>query len=147
MKKTWLIFLFFFCILEVVSFYSVTCFSETRSSVVDDKSSDSPFLDWREEQGYKKEKARGKIDYLRVTAILHSQGQAAVVINGKVVRKGDVIDNKEVISIDKEEVILQDTLGNEYAISLDEITASRNPAPCSGGDCGNGFFDTDEGNF
>ncbi|MDD3296542.1 MAG: hypothetical protein PHU64_04185 [Candidatus Omnitrophica bacterium] len=147
MKKTCLILLFFFIILEVAGFYSLTCFSETGDTGVAGKGYDSPFLSWGEEQGFKKEKARGKIDYLKVTAILHSQGQAAVVINGKVVRKGDVIDNKEVIQIDTEEVILQDTLGNEYVVSLDKIASSRESVPCSGESCGKGFFDTNEGDF
>lgn len=83
----------------------------------------NPFLTIDEEKFL--EDYRGDIiEYLTVSAILYSSSsphRSYAVIDGRIVKERDIVDNKEVVSISPEEVILKDPSGKEYIIIMKKI--------------------------
>ena len=81
----------------------------------------NPFLSSQEEQYYKE--MRGKIlitKGLEISAIFYSSSQRQAIINGKIVKEGDFVDNRKVIKINKESVVLKDVRG-EYILRLRSV--------------------------
>lgn len=83
----------------------------------------NPFLTQEEEQ--EKELAgagnRISLDYPILSAILYSSFQISkAIINGEILKIGDYIDNKEIIEIQPEAVILKDAQA-QYIIRLKNI--------------------------
>ena len=83
-------------------------------------SSDNPFLIWEEEKYYE-EDTRIPIRYLDISSILYSKDGSYAVINGRILREGDVINNKEITKIKAEEITLKDFLGKEYVAKMGKI--------------------------
>ena len=92
-----------------------------------DELSDNPFLTWEEEEEVEKDR-RVPLDYLRLSAALHSKGVSYAVIDGRIVKEGSLVDNKEVVKIGAEEVTLKDFLGTEYVVKMSKIIAVPVPA-------------------
>jgi hypothetical protein len=64
------------------------------------------------------------IDYLALSAILYSpSNKSRAVINGRILEIGSQIDNKEIIEINAEAVILKDAQA-EYIIKLKKISGA-----------------------
>lgn len=80
----------------------------------------NPFLTEEEEKAFADLDNRVPIDYLSLSAILYSAQESRAIINGRIVREGDIIDNKEIIKINPENIILKDA-DNEYTIRLKEV--------------------------
>ncbi len=82
----------------------------------------NPFMTSEEEELFKKEGTGvGVIDYLNLSGSFHSPGYSYAIIDGRIVKENDIIDNKKIVKIGKEEVILKDSYGNEYSIKTKNI--------------------------
>jgi hypothetical protein len=92
----------------------------TAVSAKVEKVSDDPFLNSSEEEEYEKEE-REILTSHTVSAILSTKDNPSAVVDGRVVKKGDFIEDMEVIQIKTEEVILKDFWGAEYAIRMEKI--------------------------
>ena len=68
---------------------------------------DNPFLDKKQELQYEDEDER-TIDNMSLTAILYSGKDSRAMVDGRIVKIGDVIDNKEVMEITSEKIIFKD---------------------------------------
>ncbi|MFH1771688.1 MAG: hypothetical protein ABH872_02635 [Candidatus Omnitrophota bacterium] len=78
----------------------------------------NPFLT-AEEQKVTNE--REIIDYLPISGVFQSPGRSYVIISGRILKVNDTIDGKEIVSIDKEKVILRDLQGEaEYILFLNK---------------------------
>ncbi len=80
----------------------------------------NPFLTEEERASLKITGKAIPIDNLSVTAIIYAPSKA--IINGKILKVGDTIDNKEVVDIKPEEVFLKDAQ-NEYVLKIKDIIA------------------------
>jgi hypothetical protein len=81
----------------------------------------NPFLTADEESSFENKNAQIPLEYLTVSAIIHSAGnESKAIINGQVYQVGDILDNKQVVVINAEDVILKDTQG-EYIIKIETV--------------------------
>lgn len=81
----------------------------------------NPFLTREEEASLKDTGKRVPIENLMLSAVIYSQlEKSKAVINGQILRVGDLMENKEVIEIQPEAVILKDTQ-SEYVVRLKTI--------------------------
>lgn len=80
----------------------------------------NPFLSESEEYEYAKEELE-LITYLNLTAVFRSSGRAYAVVNGRIVREKDILDNKEIVRISREEIILKDFQGKEYVVRMGSV--------------------------
>ncbi len=78
---------------------------------------ENPFLTWEEEKELSKTKKRKILDYLTLSAIFYSSKNSFVVIEGHILKEGDMIDEKKIVKIEPEKVILKDEEG-EYVVFL-----------------------------
>ncbi|MCP4652111.1 MAG: hypothetical protein GY858_01850 [Candidatus Omnitrophica bacterium] len=78
----------------------------------------NPFLSKEEENKYSQE-VREIITSLNLSAVFHSQDYSYAVINGRVIKTADIVDNKEVVKIEPEKVVLRDDHG-EYVVNLSD---------------------------
>ena len=81
----------------------------------------NPFLTQEEENAAKETGAKNPIDYHVLYGVLYSPNASRKIINGQILGVGDSIDNKTVIKIEPEAVILKDAQG-EYIVRLKRIT-------------------------
>lgn len=77
----------------------------------------NPFLTQEEEGVLKETGAVIPLDYLVLSAVLYSPNASRAIISGKILSVGDSIDNKRVIRIEAESVVLKDAQG-EYIVRL-----------------------------
>lgn len=78
----------------------------------------NPFLSEEEEKEFQDAGKAVPVDYLMLSAILYSAtAKSKAIINGRILEIGDSIDNKEIITIRPEAVILKDTT-TEYIVRL-----------------------------
>lgn len=75
----------------------------------------------RDEEKYYAVEDREEIAYLNLSAVFYSSKAAYAVVNGQVIKKRDILDNKEVVDIAKEEITLKDTQGKEYIVKMKKI--------------------------
>jgi len=81
----------------------------------------NPFLTTDEESSFENKSAQIPLEYLTVSAIIHSaDNKSKAIINGQVYQVGDILDNKQVVVINAEDVILKDTQG-EYIIKIGTV--------------------------
>jgi len=80
----------------------------------------NPFLTAEEEQYFKDERLGTSLDYLLLSAIFYFPGQSKAIINGQILKVSDFIDNKEIVEILPNAVILQDNKG-EYFVGLKKV--------------------------
>lgn len=81
----------------------------------------NPFLTQEEEKIY--QQARGKIiikSGLELAAVFFSPPNSQAIINGQILKVGDIIEGKKIIKINKESVILKDIEG-EYILELGSV--------------------------
>ena len=93
-------------------------FSQTESIKAEQlEARANPFLTQREEKALVELGNALPLDYLQVSAIFYSSfsAQSRAIIDGKVLVLGDSIDNKEIIKISPEEVVLKDSQGRYVA--------------------------------
>lgn len=108
-----------FCLLVVLSFlFNFNIFADS------DELEDNPFLDRREEKKYEDEAER-VLEGVKLTAVLYSPKGSKAMIDGRIMKVGDVIDNKEIIKIKSEKVILKDYLGQEFLLEMDNILSTN----------------------
>jgi len=88
----------------------------------------SPFLTLQEERSLEKQGSTIPITYLEVTAVFYSSNaeHSRVIIEGRVLAIGDTIDNKKIVAINPEEVILKDSQGY-YVVRMKKISLAMNP--------------------
>lgn len=80
----------------------------------------NPFLT-QEEEGVTKETGSFiPINYLSLSAVIYSPRESRAIINGQILKVGDNIDNKQVVKIEPEAVILKDAQG-EYIVRLKKV--------------------------
>ncbi len=79
----------------------------------------NPFFTSDEEESFKKTGNVTNLNYLNITAIFYNPENSKAVIDGRILAKGDFIDNKEIVKIEPEQVFLKDTEG-EYVVKLGE---------------------------
>ena len=77
----------------------------------------NPFLTPYEEEVFKNTANRLSLDYLNLSAIFYSPSGSQAVIDGRIYKAGDIVDNKKIIEIKTEEVILKDEQG-EYTLKM-----------------------------
>lgn len=109
-----LIFLFFFFLVGLTG----QAFSQTEGFKAEGVAARvNPFLTQGEEKALGELGNAIPLDYLQVSAIFYSalSAQSRVIIDGKVLVLGDSIDNKEIIKINPEEVVLKDSQGRYVA--------------------------------
>ncbi|MDD2703317.1 MAG: hypothetical protein PHC33_04870 [Candidatus Omnitrophica bacterium] len=80
----------------------------------------NPFLRESEESLFESTKDRLPITGLNLSAIFYSPGTSAAIIDGKFFKEGDIVDNKRIITISPEEVILKDAQ-SVYVLQLKGI--------------------------
>lgn len=85
-----------------------------------DRARVNPFLTQEEETALKETGAAIPISYLNLSAVLYSPQSSRAIINGQILGLGDSIDNKKVIRIEPEAVVLKDAQG-EYIVRLKRI--------------------------
>lgn len=82
----------------------------------------NPFLTSEEEEMFKMGEI---IDYLNLSAIFYSPHYSYAVIDGRIIKEKDIIDNKEVILIKPEKVILEDSQRNRYVIKIKGVIGKK----------------------
>lgn len=79
-----------------------------------------------EEERFYRDQGDALAANLSLSAVFYSpEGESRAVIDGKVMKKGDHIENKEIIEIKPESVFLRDTK-NLYYIKLKQILTNGN---------------------
>lgn len=84
------------------------------------KNMHNPFLTIEEENSLMQDEKEG-IDYLTISAIFYIPGRSTAIINGRIVREQDLIDNKQIFAINRESVILRDARNREYVVKVKHI--------------------------
>jgi hypothetical protein len=95
-----------------------------KTEVIADTPIQNPFLSSEENAAKKTNKPQEAIDYLNLTTIFFSPPSSRATIEGKIVKEGDMIDNKKIVEIQREAIILQ-SLGNEYILRLKDINETK----------------------
>ena len=80
----------------------------------------NPFLTIAEAKSFGDD-YREELQYLNLTAVFYSTGSSYAVIDGRIVRENDIVDNKKVIAFGPEKVFLQDSVGKEYVVKVRRI--------------------------
>jgi hypothetical protein len=80
----------------------------------------NPFLTPAEEKSFG-EDYKEELKYLNLSAVFYSPKGSYAIIDGRVVREKDVVDNKEVIAFAPEKVILKDAAGKEYVVKVKQV--------------------------
>lgn len=80
----------------------------------------NPFLTREEQEVSRSTEGRLNIDYLNLSAIFYSPAGSKVIIDGKIFKEGDEVDNKKISGITPEEVILKD-YQNLYFIKMKQV--------------------------
>jgi hypothetical protein len=80
----------------------------------------NPFLREEEERLFESTKDRVQITTLDLSAIFYSTGASSVIIDGRFYKEGDIVDNKKIVSISPEEVILKDAQ-SVYVLQLQGV--------------------------
>jgi len=76
-----------------------------------------PFLTQRERFEFQ----RKELKHLRLSAVFISDKSSYAIVNGKIIKENDIIEDKKVIRIEREKIILKDSQGREYVIRLKNI--------------------------
>jgi len=84
---------------------------------------DNPFLDRREELRYEDEEDR-VLRTMNLSGVFYSGKSSRAIIDGQIVEIGDVINNLEIVEIKSEKVVLEDYLGKQYTVEMDNILSA-----------------------
>lgn len=78
----------------------------------------NPFLTEKEEAAFKDIDEREVINYLNLSAIFYSSSkESKAIIDGRIYKVGDVLDNKKIVEINPEEIVLKDA-SREYVLKI-----------------------------
>ncbi|MFH1339341.1 MAG: hypothetical protein ABIH40_05820 [Candidatus Omnitrophota bacterium] len=80
----------------------------------------NPFLTPEEAEYFSQSEGKEVIEDFHLTAILYSPLRRRAIIDGRILGEGDSVDNKRIVQILGESVILKDEEG-EYVLRLGEI--------------------------
>jgi hypothetical protein len=86
----------------------------------------NPFLTLEEETALKSRPDAIPINYLMLTAIFYSPSNSRAIVDGEILKKGDFIDNKEIINISPEEIILKDN-NSRYVLKMRNVFNRNQP--------------------
>jgi hypothetical protein len=131
-------YLFFGCAKkeEIVSFDSGQSLADKSNITVAQKNNDTaapkealnkgdigfnPFLTPQEEKKFSGTGKYVPLEYLNLSAVIYSPSSCKAIVNGKIIELGSSIDNKEVVDIRPEEVVLKDSQ-SEYILKLKKVT-------------------------
>jgi len=76
-----------------------------------------PFLTQKERFEFQKK----ELKHLRLSAIFVSDKSSYAIVDGRIIKENDIIEDKKVIRIERERIILKDYQGREYVIRLKNI--------------------------
>ncbi|MCX7926683.1 MAG: general secretion pathway protein GspB [Candidatus Omnitrophica bacterium] len=90
------------------------------------KGKENPFLTSDEEKLFQEQGTAIPLDGFNITAIIYAPdaGKSCVIVNGRILKIGDYVDNKEITNIKPEEIRLKDSVG-EYVIKVSSILKSQ----------------------
>lgn len=80
----------------------------------------NPFLTSEEKEYFEDTRKETRIDYLNLTAVFYSPLNSKAIIEGRIYKVGDIVDNKKIVEINPEEVMLEDSQG-AYVIALKPV--------------------------
>ena len=81
---------------------------------------ENPFFTKEEEESFKKQDNKIPLTHLVVSAIFYRPDNSKAIINGRVLSEGDTIENKEIVRIEPEEVILKEGL-SMYTVKMGKV--------------------------
>ena len=81
----------------------------------------NPFLTPQEEKNFSGTGKYVPLDYLSLSAVIYSPTSCKAIVNGKILELGGSIDNKKVVAIRPEEVVLKDSQ-SEYILRLKKVS-------------------------
>lgn len=85
----------------------------------------NPFLTLKEEESFRGKDFQGVIiDYLNLSAVFYAPYNSKAIIEGRIFKKGDILDNKEIIEIGPEEVILKDSQ-TSYILKMRQVLGAK----------------------
>lgn len=96
--------------------------ANAKETIDGDKLKNNPFLTSQEEKVYANTGKYVPIDYLNLSAIIYSSASRRAIVDGNILEIGNTIDNKKVIDIRPEEIILKDSQ-SEYVLRLKKVAA------------------------
>ncbi len=88
------------------------------------ESTRNPFLTLREQRCGSAIKTRKPIGFFYLQGVFIKPDKKIALINGKVVKEGDFIEDKKVASIEKDSVVLEDG-GGKLVIRLPQIKGAK----------------------
>ncbi|HDN85923.1 MAG: hypothetical protein DRP68_07105 [Candidatus Omnitrophota bacterium] len=99
--------------------FSLTIYGFEKDSIVAQQASyfRNPFLTPQEEEFFRTHK-RKVIDYLALSGIIYSPQNAYAIFQGRILKKGDILDKKRIVDITPKEVILEDNKGKQYLVRV-----------------------------
>jgi len=77
----------------------------------------NPFLSRDEEAIFSKE-SRELLDNMNLSGVFYSPPASYAIIDGRIVKESEIVEEKQVVRIDQEEVVLRDSYGNEYVVRI-----------------------------
>jgi hypothetical protein len=90
---------------------------EQAKGLISSEERSNPFLTLEEEMAIRSQPDAIPINYLILTAIFYSPANSRAIVDGEILKKGDFIDNKEIINISPEEIILKDN-NSRYVLKM-----------------------------
>lgn len=87
---------------------------ENESVAPEASKRENPFLSKEEEDALMHKELRVALSGYDLSAVFYAPPHSKVIINGGIFEEGDMLDNKEIVTIDAREIILQDSEGKYY---------------------------------
>jgi hypothetical protein len=77
----------------------------------------NPFLTQEERNKFQRE----ELKHFRLSAVFISDKSSYAVVDGRIVRENDFVEDKRIIRIERNQIILKDRQDREYVIRLKSI--------------------------
>ncbi|MBU1112888.1 MAG: hypothetical protein KKH93_03295 [Candidatus Omnitrophica bacterium] len=124
MAKKRVIYLFLLAILIWLSRFSVVSGATVQEEPgLNPEKEDNPFLDYKTEQRYE-DKDRRMVKDMTLTAVFYSGETSRAIIDGRIVKKGDIVNNLEITEIKSEKVYFVDYSGKECTLEMQDILSA-----------------------
>lgn len=81
----------------------------------------NPFVRLEKRQEAVIVKERESLENLVLSGVFYFPGKSYVIINGQIIKEKGFIDKKEVVIINKDNIVLRDSQGKEYLVELVSI--------------------------
>src|SRR3989338_3240502 len=121
MKKTKAIYSYLIGLSLVLPFFCASAAPECTETKIEKE--DNPFLDRDTELRYEDKDLRVIAD-MTLTAVFFSGDTSRAIIDGRIIKLGDIINNLEVTEIKSEKVYFKDYLGKEYTLEMLSILSA-----------------------